>query len=51
MKTCLHNSLISVSSNGDKCHERERKSVYVGNVAAILRGGFLFWDNHTSLSR
>lgn len=51
MKTCLHNSLISVSSNGDKCHERGRKSVYVGNVAAILRGGFLFWDNHTSLSR
>lgn len=51
MKTCLHNSLISVSSNGDKCHERGRKSVYVGNVAVILRRGFLFWDNHTSLSR
>lgn len=40
MKTCLHNSLISVSSNGDKCHERGRKSVYVGNVAVILRRGF-----------
>lgn len=49
MKTCLHNSLISVSSNGDKCHERGRKSVYVGNVAVILRRGFLFWDNHVKV--